>query len=148
MVSFPVLDHATRLAARELEAPVGCVSVVGADGRLRTGSYGLPPESALLVSWLFVKRVVATGQPLVVPDGRQDPVAALSSAVRDGTVMAYVGVPLITPSGTAVGTLSVLDRKPRPWTATQLNFLWRLTATIARAVGPDMVGRRRLAVVR
>jgi GAF domain-containing protein len=77
-----------------------------------------------------MKQVVASRRPLVVTDGRRDPLVARNPAVRDGTVTAYVGVPLVAPDGRAVGTLSVMDRKPRRWSAAQLDLLRALSARI------------------
>jgi GAF domain-containing protein len=138
-VNHTALDHITRLAGRELNAPVVCISLVDVDRRLVTGSYGLPEPTALLVSWWFMKRVVAARRPLVVTDGRRDPVAARNPAVRDGTVTAYIGTPLIASSGRALGTLSVMDRRPRRWSAPQLDFLRRLSARVVKEVEDERV---------
>ena len=124
------LDGFTQLAGRLLDVPVVCVSLVDADRRLVTSSYGLPAPTALLVSWSLMKQVVTSGRPLVVTDGRRHPLVARNPAVRDGTVTAYVGMPLVASDGRAVGTLSVMDRKPRRWSAPQLGFLRKLSARI------------------
>jgi GAF domain-containing protein len=50
--------------------------------------------------------------------------------VRDRTVTAYVGMPLVASDGRAVGTLSVMDRRPRRWSAAQLDLLGALSARI------------------
>ena len=128
------LDRLTQLAGRVLDAPVVCASLVGANRRLLTSSCGLSAPAALLVSWPFMKQVVASRRPLVVTDGRRDPLAARNPAVRDGTVTAYVGVPLVAANGHAVGTLSVMDRKPRRWSAAQLDLLRALSARIVGEV--------------
>ncbi len=129
------LDRFTQLAGQVLDVPVVCVSLVDADRRLLTSSYGLPAPAALLVSWSFMKQVVASGRPLVVTDGRRHPLVARNPAVRDGTVTAYVGMPLVASDGRAVGTLSVMDQKRRRWSAPQLDFLWRLATRIVGEMG-------------
>lgn len=133
------LDRVTQLAGRVLDVPVVCVSLVDADRRLLTSSYGLSSPTALLVSWSFMKQVVASGRPLVVADGQRHPLVARNPAVRDGTVRAYVGMPLVASNGRAVGTLSVMDRKPRRWSAPQLDLLRKLSA---RIVGEMELGGR------
>lgn len=70
------LDRLTRLAGRVLDVPVVCVSLVDADSRLLMSSSGLPAPTARLVSWTFMKQVVASGRPWVVTDGRRHPLAA------------------------------------------------------------------------
>jgi GAF domain-containing protein len=128
------LDRLTRLAGRILDVPVACASLVGVDRRLLMSSYGLSAPAALLVSWSFMRQVVASRRPLVVTDGQRDFLAARHPGVRDGTVRAYVGIPLVASSGRAVGTLSVFDRKPRRWSARQLDLMRALAARIVGEV--------------
>lgn len=128
------LDRLTRLAGRVLDVPVACASLVGADRRLVMSSVGLPAPAALLVSWSFMRQVVASRRPLVVTDGRRDFLAARHPGVRDGTVTAYVGMPLVTSSSRVVGTLSVIDCKPRRWSARQLDLMRALAVRIVGEV--------------
>src|SRR5690242_364561 len=124
------LDRITGLASEALDVPAVCVSLVDSEGRLLTSSHGLPVPNALLISHAFRNHVVASRRPLVVPDGRRDPVMARNPAVRDGTVRACLGVPLRRADGRAVGTLLAMDTRPRPWTAPQLDLLGKLSALI------------------
>lgn len=128
--SSVTLDRLTRLAGRVLDVPVVSVSLVDADRRLSTSSYGLSAPIALLVFWSFMKQVIASDGPLVVTDGRKHRLAARNPAVRDGTVTAYVGMPLVTSDGRAVGTLSVMDQRPRRWSARQIELLREFSALI------------------
>lgn len=140
-----ILEEYTRLAARDLDASVACLSLVDPDRRLVTNSCGLSATSALLICWPFIRRVAATGRPLIVMDGRRDPATARHPAVRDGTVTAYMGIPLVNARGATVGTLSVMDRKPREWNARQFRYLRKLCAaimqTLDEAPPPEMVSR-------
>lgn len=147
-VNQTVLERLTRLAGRELDAPVVCFSLVNENRRLVAGSYGLSTPIALLVSWAFMKQVVATRLPLVVTDGRRHQVAARNPAVRDGTVTAYMGIPLIAANGRAAGTLSVMDPKPRRWSVSQLDFLQRLSVRVVKEVGLGNGARSPLQGVR
>jgi GAF domain len=128
------VDRLTRLAGRVLHVPVACASLVGPDRRLVMSSYGLPAPAALLVSWSFMRQVAASRRPLVVTDGRRDFLAARHPAIRDGTVRACVGMPLVASNGRVVGTLAVIDRKPRRWSARQLDLMRALTVRIVGEV--------------
>lgn len=134
MVVF--LDRFTQVVGWELDAPVVCLSLVDAKQRLLTSAVGAPPPIALLMSWPFAKHVDPRG-PLSVPDARRDSRTALCPSVRDGTVTAYLGVRLTTPDGQAVGTLSVMDTKPRQWTPAQLAFVRGLCDRIAGGVASE-----------
>lgn len=124
------LDRITSLASEALDVPAVCTSLVDSDGRLLTSSHGLPVPTALLISHAFRSHVVASRRPLVVPDGRRDPLMERNPAVRDGTVRACLGIPLRRADGRAVGTLLAMDTRPRPWTAPQLDLLGKLSALI------------------
>jgi GAF domain-containing protein len=128
------LDRFTKVVGWELDAPVVCLSLVDANRRLLTSSIGVPPPIALLVSWSFARHVVASKGPMLVTDARQDPRVARNPAVRDGVVTAYLGVRLTASDGRAVGTLSVMDPKPRSWTLAQIDFVRRLCDRIALEV--------------
>jgi GAF domain-containing protein len=124
------LDRATYVAGEALDVPAVCASLVDAERGLLMSSYGLPVPTALLLSHAFRKHVVVSRRPLVVADGRRDPLVADNPAVRDGTVMACVGMPFATADGRAVGTLLAMDQRPRRWTAWQLDLLGKLSAVI------------------
>jgi GAF domain-containing protein len=118
-----VLDQFTQAVGRDFAAPFVCLSLMDTSRRLVVSTVGVPPPIALLVSWSFMKQVVASGGPLLVRDGRKDPRMARNPVVREGTVTAYLGMQLTTTDGRAVGTLSIMDRKPRRWTSRQLELL-------------------------
>ena len=124
------LDRITHVAGKALDVPAVCVSLVDEERRLLVSSFGLPAPAALLLSHAFRRHVVASGRPLVVADGRRDPRLARNPVVRDGTVRACVGMPLGTEDGRAAGTLLAMDRRPRQWTAPELDLLEVFSALI------------------
>src|SRR5690348_8837973 len=63
------LDLITRRAGGVLRASAVCASLIDAERRLWTSSFGLPLPIALLLSHAFRKHVVATARPLVIADG-------------------------------------------------------------------------------
>jgi len=136
------LDRITHLAGGALDVAAVCASLVDTEGRLVTSSYGLPVPIALLVSHALRQHVVASRRPLVVADGRRDPLVAHNPAVRDGTVRACVGMPLRKADGRPVGTLLAMDQKPRRWTAPQLDLLGRLSALIVSEMELGIAVRR------
>ena len=121
------VERLTRAVAREMNAPVACVSLFGGDRGFQMSSFGMPAPSALLFSWQFMTEIVATGHPLVLKDGQSDVTASRNPAVRDGTLAAYAGMPLVASDGRTVGTLAAMDGRPRRWTPRQLERLRSLS---------------------
>jgi len=131
----PGLDRLADVAARVLNAPVGLVSLVDADRQMWAGCVGVAQEPwasdrGTPISHSFCQHAVAAREPLIVSDAREHPVLKTNPAIRDLDVIAYLGVPLITADGHALGTLCVIDHKPRLWTSQQVGILRDLAASV------------------
>jgi hypothetical protein len=127
-------DQLTRLAARLLGAPMALVSLVDKDRQFFKSSSGPLPERQTPLSYSFCQHAVASKEPLLVEDAREDPVFKDNLAVRDRGVIAYAGIPLITPEGHALGTLCVFDSKPRTWAAEQIENLRALASSVMSTI--------------
>lgn len=127
-------DRLTRIAARVLNAPVALVSLVDVDRQVFAGCVGLPEPWATRretpLSHSFCQHAVASREPLVISDAREDPRVRGNAAIRDLGVVAYAGIPLIDRDGHALGSLCVIDDKPRTWTTDQVDLLRDLALTV------------------
>src|SRR3954471_20330246 len=143
----PALDRLAALAAKVLNAPVALVSVVDADRQFFAGCLGLPEPYASTretpLSHSFCQYTVATREPLVVSDAREDPALRDNLAVPELGVVAYAGVPLITHDGHALGALCVIDQRPRTWSSDQIAMLGDLAAAVVSEI--ELASARRAA---
>jgi serine phosphatase RsbU (regulator of sigma subunit)/PAS domain-containing protein len=124
----PALDRLAELAARLLGTPASQISLLG-DVQVVAAGDGLPPgaiggESRLEDSLCTVTAAV-TG-PLVVSDARADARVHELPPVTSGRVGAYLGMPLTTDDGRAVGALCVFGPAPREWSETDIATLRQL----------------------
>jgi GAF domain-containing protein len=131
----PALDRLADVASRVLATPVGLVTLVDADRQLFAGCVGVDQEPwasdrGTPISHSFCQHAIAAREPLVVSDAREHPVLKTNPAIRDLDVIAYLGVPLITADGHALGTLCVIDHKPRVWTTEQVDILSALAQSV------------------
>ena len=131
----PALDRIADVASRVLNAPVSFVTLVDEDRQVFAGCIGLTKEPwasdrATPLSHSFCQHAVARREPLIIGDAREDPVLKDNLAIRDLDVIAYLGVPLITPDGQALGSLCVIDDKPRLWTTEQVEILSALAQSV------------------
>jgi diguanylate cyclase (GGDEF)-like protein/PAS domain S-box-containing protein len=114
-----VFDELTEMAARLFDMPVALVSLVDADrqwfkSRVNLRVSQAPREVA------FCHHAIAEDGVMVVPDASVDPRFRENPMVTGGPgVRFYAGAPLITPSGHAVGTICVIDHRPREFTPAQ-----------------------------
>ena len=134
----PTFDRLTRIASRVLHAPVALVSLVDRDRQFFKSCLGLPEpwgqERETPLSHSFCQHVVISRRPLVIRDAREHPDLRDSLAIPDLGVVAYLGVPLITRSGEALGSLCVIDNRPRDWTAEEIALVTELADAVSEAI--------------
>jgi len=131
-------DRITRMAADALDAPQSAISLVDVDRQFFKSSVGREglgaQERQTPLANSICQYTVANAEPLVLTDARLDPILKHHPAVRDGSVVAYLGIPLIDGNGYAVGTLCVSDTKPRVWTTGHVQILRDLAQLAAERV--------------
>jgi formate hydrogenlyase transcriptional activator len=132
-------DRLTKLATRILHVPVALVSLVDENRQFFKSCVGLPEPWASLrqtpLTHSFCKHAVASGQPLIVSDARQDPLVKDNLAVSELGVIAYAGIPLTTTEGLTLGSFCVIDSKPHEWTEEELEILQSLAASVMTEIG-------------
>jgi GAF domain-containing protein len=134
----PSFDRLARLASTVLNAPVALVSLVDADRQFFKSCLGLPEPWATQrgtpLSHSFCQHAVASREPLIVDDSREHELLRDNPAIRDIGVIAYAGIPLIDAAGHALGTLCVIDSRPRHWTTDQVQLLSDLAASVVTEI--------------
>lgn len=139
-------DRLTRIAARALDAPVALVSLVDKDRQFFKSAIGLPEPWATCrqtpLSHSFCQLVVASKDILRVTDARSDKRVATNLAVSELGVVAYLGAPLKASGGSVIGSLCVIDVKPREWTADDERLLADVAAIVEDQIGLASSERR------
>jgi phosphoribosyl 1,2-cyclic phosphodiesterase/DNA-binding response OmpR family regulator len=116
-------DRVTRLAAAALDVPIALVSLVDKDRQWFKSCFGLnaretPREVA------FCAHVVHQREELIVPDTLLDDRFADNPLVlEEPRIRFYAGAPLMVEDGSCIGTLCVIDTRPRELSATDLATL-------------------------
>ncbi|MEQ8586421.1 MAG: histidine kinase dimerization/phospho-acceptor domain-containing protein [Thalassobaculaceae bacterium] len=123
-------DRITRTASRLLDAPIALVSLVDKDRQWFKSKCGLavgetPREDA------FCTYTILQRTPLIVEDALADDRFRNNRlVVSEPRIRAYAGIPLVTESGFALGSLCVLDTRPRVFTDDQVSSLKDLAETV------------------
>ena len=129
--SSGALDRLAGLAARLLGTQSSQVSLltdvqtVAARSGLALAAIGA--DSPLADSLCTV--TASSGRPLVVPDAATDARVSHLPPVSSGQVGAYLGVPLVSDDGTAVGAMCVFDPLPRAWSHEDVALLQQLASS-------------------
>ncbi len=106
-------DRISAFAAQEFDVPIALVSLVDQDRQWFKSNFGLDVcETKRDVS--FCGHAIAKSEPLVVPDALRDPRFADNPlVVGHPFIRFYAGAGLRLPYGQVVGTLCIMDRRPR-----------------------------------
>ncbi len=138
-------DDIAALAAALFDAPISLVTVLGRTdqwflARLGTPDIRAPSEDS------FCARMIAVcpGEPFTVADARKDPrFSDLPSVTGEPHLRFYAGAPIVL-DGRAIGTVCVLDARPRePVAAERLQRLKRLAALAGSLIKLKDEARRR-----
>jgi diguanylate cyclase (GGDEF)-like protein len=128
-------DRFTVLTAELLGVPISTMTLVDRDRQFFKSTHGLTgawaAASEIPLSHSLCKHPVASGEPLVLADARIDPRLSDNLAVRDMSIVAYAGVPLVLRDGNAVGTLCAMDGEPHEWTERDLRILSDLAGAVS-----------------
>jgi PAS domain S-box-containing protein len=133
-------DDLTKLAAHVCGTPLAQVTFVDRDRQWFKSRLGVEaPETPRDIS--FCGHAILGSDVMVVPDATLDErFADNPMVVGPPGIRFYAGAPLITFDGQAVGTLCVMDRKPRQLASGELDAL----RALARLAVAQLELRRRL----
>jgi phosphoribosyl 1,2-cyclic phosphodiesterase len=131
-------DRITRLAAAIFKVPMALVSLVDRERQWFKSTHGVDvAETSREVS--FCSHAVALQEALIVPDTLQDPRFADNPLVTDAPrIRFYAGFPLFV-GASCVGTLCVVDTRPRQIDAEAVSLLRDLAAMAERELRPQRV---------
>ena len=130
----PGFNRFTRLACHLAEAPMALVSFVeeAADRQYFKAAMGLPDGlNQTPLDRSFCKIVTRTGEMLAVSDARTDERVKDNPIIVEMNVIAYLGAPIMGPSGEPLGSLCALDRVPRDWSENQKRAMTDLAACVS-----------------
>jgi GAF domain-containing protein len=123
-------DSLTELAIKRFGVPIAVVSMVDHDRQWFKSCQGLDVTQTDR-RLAFCAHAILSEQPLVVNDAQQDGRFADNPLVTgEPHIRFYAGAPLTTPDGYNLGTLCIIDRKPRSFSAEESAYLARLASMV------------------
>jgi phosphoribosyl 1,2-cyclic phosphodiesterase/CheY-like chemotaxis protein len=134
-------DRFTRIAAALFDTPVSLVTLVDENRQWFKSCIGTETcETSREVS--FCAHALKSEEVLVVPDALADPRFADNPLVTDGPrIRFYAGAPLRLSGGLCVGTLCVLDTRPRLLSEKEIDLLRDMAALVEQELIPQPVLR-------
>ncbi|HEX3866650.1 MAG TPA: PAS domain S-box protein, partial [Gemmatimonadaceae bacterium] len=124
------LDDVTVLAAQICDAPISLISFVDAERVWFSSKHGLALDD-MERDGSFCSAAILDADLFVIPDSLADDRFTKTSLVAGATrVRFYAGAPLVMPSGYAIGSLCVMDHRPRELTNEERDALLVLSRQV------------------
>ncbi|HRJ47817.1 MAG TPA: PAS domain-containing protein, partial [Opitutaceae bacterium] len=134
-------DSIATLAAQICDMPIALITLIDGERQWFKAKVGIEIESTPREVAFCAHAINRPRELLVVNDATKDPRFADNPYVTEANgIRFYAGAPLVTPGGHALGTLCVVDRKPREISAGQREAL----AVLSRHVMTQLQLRRQL----
>jgi diguanylate cyclase (GGDEF)-like protein len=110
----PQTDIFVRLAADLCDTPISLVSLVDKDRQWFKAAFGLDATETARDFSFCAHAILTPSEVMVVEDATLDPRFTDNALVTDEPrIRFYAGVPILSPEGYPLGTLCVIDSKPR-----------------------------------
>ncbi len=124
-------DRITRIVSQAFKVPICFISFITEDRQWFKSCVGMDPivgsSREIDRSASFCQHVVATNQPVIVTDVKSHPLLKGKHSFEKSNTKFYVGVPLKTKRGNIIGSLCILDTKPRSFSDEELTLLTEYT---------------------
>ena len=134
-------DNITSLAARFFDVPMAVVSIVDNDRVWFKSKYGLDVKQVGVEPGLCTSAILKDGLT-IIPDTRLDPQTLVNPLVAGELGLRfYAAAPLTIAGGYNLGTLSVMDKKPREVSDSEAKILQDLAAVVVNQLELRLAAR-------
>ena len=127
----PMFDDITRLASQTFGMPIALISLIDKDRQWFKSRVGLKVAQISREVAFCDRAIRNASEVFVVEDAHADPAFRANPLVTgDPHIRFYAGAPMVTSGGAALGTVCVIDSKPRSFSAVEMEQL-RLFSRLA-----------------
>lgn len=139
LLTYQVLDtddevefnFLVELASQICGTKIALISLIDSHRQWFKAKIGLEQNSTPRQLAFCAHAILNPNEPLIIQDAREDDRFKENPLVHgEPHVVFYAGIPLVTPSGHALGTLCAIDDKPRELSAQQLHGLRQLSRQV------------------
>ena len=123
-------DRLTRIACKLFDIPVSLISLMDKDRQWFKSNHGIDVRSTPRKE-SFCTYIVEDGEPLVVHDAQKDSRFKNTMLVNDAPyIRFYAGYPVKVPNGEIIGSICIIDTKPRDFSEEEMQLLRDLAGIV------------------
>jgi two-component system response regulator AtoC len=143
----PSLDPITALVAWYFNAPISAIGLILYDHIIVKSLYGLEEaQTDRRAEWCAA--AIAADDVFCITNALEDPLAKSDPLVAGELGLRfYAAAPLRTREGYSLGTLCVIDRKPRDISVTEKEFLRRMASLVVDLIESHLAAKRLSALI-
>ncbi|GAB3824939.1 GAF domain-containing protein [Hymenobacter jeollabukensis] len=131
----PIFDDYVALAAQLFNLPISLISLVGAEDVFFKANVGLPGLETVPRADSLCSAAVLEHTTVTFPDLEQERCNLVNPLVAEAAgLRCYAGAPLRMPEGENIGTMCVIGREPRAFTAAEDALLARLAGLVSLTI--------------
>jgi signal transduction histidine kinase len=126
-------EDITALASIICDVPIALISFVDHDRQWFKSNHGLDVTETLREHSFCSHAIKTPGSPFIIPDSRQD-IRFKDNPLVTGkpNIVFYAGIPLVAKGGFGLGTVCIIDDKPRVLTDKQMEALQILSGQVIK----------------
>lgn len=130
-----VFNHIAAQLAKSFEAPIALINAAGGEPQFWKAQSGLPEEDTEASPDISIcSRITFNRSSVIVPDTAEDPRFANDPFLHEKGIRFYAGTPLTTHDGEELGSICVLDTRPRQITEQQKDHLQTVADLVMNAI--------------
>lgn len=119
-----ILDQLAAMAARITGSPIALISLIDGDRQWLKSHYGLDVEESSRDDAFCAHTIMEADKVMLIADAQKDARFVFNPFVTgDPHIRFYAGVPLHNGDKLAIGSLCVIDRKPKELSEEQINSM-------------------------
>ncbi len=131
-------DRIVEFAALEFDVPIALITLLDDDRQWFKAAIGMGATCQTSRDISFCGHTILKNEIMVIDDAALDPRFADNPLVTGAPhIRFYAGAPLVLPSGYAVGSLCVIDTRPRRLDGTDLAILSTLRYLVVQQLTSD-----------
>jgi len=128
-------NNLAHLIAKCFETPIALISLVDTEHVFFKANVGMEDTMSVPRGISLCSLAILEPQPTIFEDALKEPcLLANPLVVGNFGLRFYAGAPIITPEGFNIGTVCVVDKKPREFTPLEVDLLKRFASSVMEAI--------------